>query len=203
MQSNIPSNGPIFGGPYVPYFYQAGLYRWHQSPSNSMSKPSLEDSLLTYDFTSDLIRPRGHDHPQTVEQVITRGYLSVPYGDPMTALISDRRHTSWLGLDDLISQVRGRFAIYGRNMYELDQSVCEAHSALLRQVSEQGCPANEKQKYAADKMTQKLYEQKRAERLGLWQDISKLRLALPEVAQQYLGAYRKEYLLNSFQGDAP
>lgn len=155
-----------------------------------------------YDFTSDLIRPLGHDHPQTVEQVIARGYLAVPDGDPMTSLISDRRHTSWLGLDDLITQVRGRFAIYQRNMYELDQSVCEAHSALFRQVAEQGCPANQKQKYSADKQTQKLYEQKREERVNLWKDISRLRLEMPEAAQLYLAAYRKQYFLNSAQGDA-
>jgi hypothetical protein len=53
------------------------------------------------------------------------------------------------------------------------------------------------------KQTQKLYEQQRDERTTLWKDVSTLKLALPETAQNYLAAYRKAAILKENQGDAP
>ena len=59
------------------------------------------------------------------------------------------------------------------------------------------------QRYAADKAIRDVYEQKRAERVKAWQDVSRLKQTLPEVAQLYLGAYRKLSILGDIQGDAP
>lgn len=201
MHQTTTPNTPASGGVYTPYFYQRGLYLWYSMPAKRQPAGQQGGAYAMYDFSSDLFRSKGFERPQSVEQIIARGYLSVPGSDPTTAIISDRRNTTWAGLDDLISQVRGRFDLYARNMYELEQSICETDNALFRQVAEQGCPANQKQKYSATKMTQKLYEQKREERLALWQDISRLKLAMPEAAQNYLAAYRKSYLLDSVRGD--
>ena len=44
---------------------------------------------------------------------------------------------------------------------------------------------------------------KRGERTSLWKDVSRLRLALPESAQQYLGAYRKMAAFTDVTGDGP
>ena len=48
-----------------------------------------------------------------------------------------------------------------------------------------------------------LYMEQRAERVSLWRDVSRLRLELPENAQQYLSAYRKVSILEDDKGDAP
>ena len=120
-----------------------------------------------------------------------------------TAIISDKKHTSRFGLDDVISQIRGRHVLYHQNMEELDESICEANNGVFRQVAAQGAPADNRQQYSANKAIQGVYEQKRMERQNLWRDVSRLRLALPENAQQYLTAYRKVSALESFRGDEP
>ena len=78
-----------------------------------------------YDFTSDLSGKKAYFRPQTVEDVIRHGYLSIPKAEPETAILSDKKHTAWLGLDDIIGQVRNRFEVYERNIYELEV-VCPA-----------------------------------------------------------------------------
>ena len=49
--------------------------------------------------------------------------------------------------------------------------------------------------YSLTKSLRELYEQQRDERVALWQDVSKLKQAVPEQAQQYLTAYRKVSIL--------
>ncbi len=88
-------------------------------------------------------------------------------------------------------------------MYELHQGVCEADNATFRQVAAQGAPADNRQQYSATKLTQELYEQMRLERVSLWKDISRLKQSLPEVAQNYLAAYRKVAIMEDDKGDAP
>jgi hypothetical protein len=137
-----------------------------------------------------------------VEQVISRGYLAVPEADPITALITDKQHVAHLGLDDMISQIRNRYQIYHRNMYELNESVCEVHNGLFRQLADHGTlVANQRQQYSVTKQVQKIYDMQREERINLWRDVSRLRLGLPEIAQAYLSAHRKVAALES--GDAP
>ena len=202
MYQRTNPNDPAFGGGYMPYFYEAGLFLTHQPTERTRNRSSLPASS-TYDFSSDPDPMKPFRHPQTVEQVISRGYFAVPSGEPETALISDKQHTSWLGLDDVIHQIRQRQVLYQANMDELDQSVCEANNAVFRQVADQGAPADNRQQYAASKMIQDIYEQKRAERVNLWKDVSRLRQFLPESAQQYLSAYRKMKILDDTGDDAP
>jgi len=118
-------------------------------------------------------------------------------------MISDKKDTSWLGLDDVIQQIHTRVQIYQRNMYELTLAQCEANNAVFRQEADQGCPANQMQRYSANKLMQKLYEQQREERVNLWRDLSRVRADLPEIVQQYLAAYRKLSILDDLRGDAP
>jgi hypothetical protein len=203
MTSNNIPNTPAFGGAYVPYFYQAGLYLRYSTPPAPSRKRSIEYTVSSYDFTSDLTGPRPYASQQSVEEIIARGYLAVPKGDPAMAMIGDKKHTAWLGLDDMIHQIRQRYEIYHRNMDELDQAVCEAHNGLFRQMADHGMNvANQRQMYSVDKQTQKIYEMQREERINLWRDVSRIKLGLPESAQLYLTAYRKAALLTDTEGDA-
>ena len=63
--------------------------------------------------------------------------------------------------------------------------------------------ANQRQQYSANKAIQSIYEQKRAERVNLWRDVSRIRTGLLESAQAYLSAYRKLSILDEGRGDAP
>ena len=58
-----------------------------------------------------------------------------------------------------------------------------------------GLPENSREAYSISKSLRELYEQEKDERVALWQDVSKLKQALPEQAQQYLTAYRKVSIL--------
>ena len=202
MYPNNPSNVPGQAG-YMPYFYESGRFLMYPLPSENVPGQASYHAPTLYDFSSDQPAVRHFDHVQTVEQVIEKGYFAVPQGDPVTAIISDKKHTSRFGLDDVISQIRHRYVLYDQNMEELDQSICEANNGLFRQVAAQGQPADNRQQYSANKAIQGVYEQKRMERQNLWRDVSRLRLALPESAQQYLTAYRKVSALESYRGDAP
>ena len=156
-----------------------------------------------YDLPREMRRCGMDRGPQTVEDVIARGYFSVPSGAPETAMISDKKETSWLGLDDLIMQIRNRYQIYDRNMADLAEGLCEAENAIFRQEAAQGCSANDKQRYSRDKRVQDLYEQQREQRINVWRDVTRLRESLPESAQQYVAAHRKLSLLEDRPGDAP
>jgi len=200
MQPNPISNGPVFDGAYVPYFYQSGRFLAYGLPLEGGSTARSSWAYARYDFATDT-QPLARS--QTVEQIIAHGYFAIPGGEPETAIISDKKQTSWLGLEDTIRQVRNRHELYHRNMYELHQGVCEADNAVFRQVASQGSPADNRQQYSANKLIQGLYEQMRLERVNLWKDVSRLRQTLPENAQNYLAAYRKTAILEDSMGDAP
>jgi hypothetical protein len=139
--------------------------------------------------------------PQTVEQIVQQGYFAVPRGDPVTALITDKHHTSRLGLDDVIGQIRRRYEIYEDNLYQIELSKCAAINAIYHHEAYCGTgSASSRQHYAKHKAIQGLYEQERLERTALWKDVSRLRTLLPESAQQYLSADRK---VAALRGESP
>jgi len=186
---------------YVPYFYESGLvHRYLASQSNALHSPTTP-AAPTYDFTSDLTQKTRFYHPPTVEQIIASGYFAVPREDPVMALISDKKNTSWLGLDNIIGQVRSRYELYHRNIYELELAKCAAMNSVHDHEAHHG-PADSRIEYSLNKRLDGLYRDQRDERLTLWQDISKLKLLLPENAQQYLAAYRKSSILEDSKGDA-
>ena len=197
------SNGPLFDSGYMPYFYQSGKFLSYDIPHRG-SKSAYFSTSTGYDFTSDIVpkssRPRG----LTVEDIVSRGFLPISKSEPETAIISDKKQTSGLGLGDIISQVRQRYEIYERNIYQIELGKCYTISSQLAvESSRGGVCMNSKEAYGLNKNLQELYEQQRNERTKLWQDISRLKLALPEQAQQYLSAYRKVSILEESEGDAP
>jgi len=196
MYPDSISNGLVFGGNYVPYFYQSGLFLAYNKPLETDKKTTQSGASTGYDFTSDLVSKPSFSQPPTVEQIIARGYFRIPKGEPETAIISDKKHISWLGLDDIIGQVRRRQEIYQRNIYDLELAKCSAINAVLVLEAERGSvPADGRESYSLNKRLQELYQQQRDERVRLWQDVSRLRQILPETAQQYLTAYRKVSIL--------
>jgi len=199
---NDPATGGVFRS-YVPYFYESGLYLWQAVVGSQRPRTDTTAPYGRYDFSTDRPSSPLPVRGQTVEQIIAHGYLAVPDSEPEMALISDRQQTSWLGLEDTIAQIRNRYRLYNTNCYELDLAVCEANNAVHRQEAAQGAPANERQRYSAQKAIQAIYEQKRAERVTLWRDVSRLRQVLPETAQQYLAAYRKLSILYDTPGEGP
>jgi hypothetical protein len=186
---------------YVPYFYEATRVQSYLTGANE-SAEKLISGPAGYDFTSDLSGRKTYFRQQSVEDVIRNGYLSVPKTEPETAIISDKKHAAWLGLDDIISQVRNRFEVYERNLYELEISKCAAINCLYEHRAYHG-PTPSKVEYSVKKRLDGLYSEQREERVNLWRDISRLKLLLPENAQKYMAAYRKISILENDKGDGP
>jgi hypothetical protein len=187
---------------YQPYLYQSGRFQTYGVLSwTPSSRTPFRSEAATYFSSPQLGRP--WDRLFTVEQIIAHGYFSVPYALPETGLISDKLHTSRMGLEDLVSQIRGRTALYQKNMEELALAQCEADNAVFRQEADQGHPADARQRYSANKRIQDLYQEQREERVNLWKDVSRLRLAFPELTQSYLASYRKMSLLDDLSEEEP
>jgi hypothetical protein len=187
---------------YVIYFYESGLSKqYRQRPKDIFTGLNYGPAAF-YDFSSDLTVRRTWPKPQTVEQIVSSGYLSIPRSEPETAIISDRKNTSWLGLDDIIGQIRNRYQVYQQNIYQIELTKCAAINSLYTHEAWHG-PTSSKVEYSANKRLDKLYAEQREERINLWRDISKLRLLLPEQAQNYLSAYRKVSILEDDKGDEP
>ncbi len=182
---------------YVPRHYAEKWYGLYGHPSQRPSAPS--ERLPSTEFFHARTGAWLRDGPQTVEDVITKGYLSIPNSEPESAGIADKRSTAWLGLEDLIHQIRERTELYRHNFYEIELAKCAATNDLYAREADQGRPANERQRYALTKRLQELYAEQRAERITRWKDVSRLRTDIPENAQLYLSAHRKLSILG---GDA-
>ena len=187
---------------YVVYFYESGLSNQYRQRQKDLLAGLNYGPTVLYDFSSDLTTRHPWPVPQTVEDVVRNGYFSIPKGEPETAIISDRKNTSWLGLDDIIGQIRNRYKVYESNIYDLEISKCAAINSLYTHEAWHG-PTTSKVEYSANKRLDKLYAEQREERTNLWQDVSKLKLLLPEQAQNYLSAYRKVSILEDDKGDTP
>jgi hypothetical protein len=196
------SNGPVFEGKYVPYFYQSGQFLAYNLPSPNIPDGIVDRTIKTYDFTSDLTGKYTWPKSQTVEDIIKSGYLAIPQSEPETALISDKKDISKLGLSDIISQVQNRHQIYDQNMYQIEMSKCYTISSQLAVESSRGgvCMSS-KEAYSLNKTISEFYLQQSEERTSLWRDVSKLRQLLPEHAQNYLSSYRKMSILEDIKGD--
>lgn len=204
MNPNHPLHPRPSGPGYVPYFYQRGLHYLYLTPEHLRIRPSYEPAAEAPFLPTDSSLRWKLDHPQTVEQIVARGYLATPPSEPEFAILHDKAHTSWLGLDDVITQIRRRYEIHERMVYQIDLSVSAARNAIYQHEAYRGPgSADSKQHYAKHKAIQKLYEEKRFEQVALWKDVSRLRMLLPENAQMYLGASRKLTILNDEPGDGP
>jgi len=119
MNLNNALNPPMTGG-YVPYFYEAGLHELYPLPASNALASMPDSSPASYRPLHPDVPIEPLDRTQTVEQIIAHGYFAVPSTDPVTALIGDKKQTSWLGLDDVLKQVRERRELYQQNGYELE-----------------------------------------------------------------------------------
>ena len=190
---------------YIPYFYQRGLHYLYPVGAAGVSPRPYDSSPAGYDFS----QMHGPFHgaaggPQTVEQIVASGYFAAPAGDPVTAILTDQQHTSRLGLDDVIGQIRRRYEIYAHHIEQIEHCKCAAINAIY--LHEAYCgpgSASSRQHYAKHKAIQNLYAEQRLEQTTLWKDISRLKLLLPENAQQYLAAQRKVAALSTPAGDLP
>ncbi|MHC4103339.1 MAG: hypothetical protein ACYSR9_00255 [Planctomycetota bacterium] len=187
---------------YVIYFYESGLSKQYRQRQKNLLAGLKYGSTGSYDFSSNLSVRQSWPAPQTVEQIVSNGYLSIPKSEPETAIISDRKNTSWLGLDDLIGQIHNRYKVYESNIYELEKAKCTAINCLFEHRAYHGV-TNSKVEYSVNKRLDGLYSEQREERTNLWRDISKLKLLIPENAQNYLSAYRKVSILEDKKGDGP
>jgi hypothetical protein len=185
---------------YVIYFYESGLSKQYLQRQKDLLAGLNYGPAGSYDFSSDLTARRPWPKPQTVEDVVRSGYFSVPKSEMETAIISDRKNTSWLGLDDLIGQIRNRYQVYESNLYELERAKCTAINCLFEHEAYHG-PTTSKVEYSVNKRLDDLYSEQREERTNLWRDISRLKLLMPEQAQNYLSAYRKVSILEDDKGD--
>jgi hypothetical protein len=202
MYPIITPNNPVPAGGYLPYFYQSGVFERYGLPAVVRGRTLDPESATSYAFRSDDGFVRTLDRHQTVEQIIASGYFAAPPGDPETAILSDKKATSWLGLDDIISQIRDRYDVYQRNMYELELAKSAATNSLYAHWAYHGLP-DAKQFYSRHKRIQELYQEQRDQRVNLWRDVSRLRLGLPESAQSYLSSHRKLQALETITGELP
>jgi hypothetical protein len=204
MFPNQQPNAPRAERGYVPYFYERGLHYLYRISGDGVPSKSYVGVPEGYDFASVVAPVHPVERRQTVEEIIQHGYLTVPPADPMTAMISDKEQTSWLGLDDVINQVRRRYEIHDRLLYQIELSKSAAVNAIYQHEAYRGPgSADSKQHYAKHKEIQKLYEQQREEEVNLWKDVSRLRGLLPENAQMYLSAHRKLAVLKSIPDEEP
>jgi len=187
---------------YVVYFYESGRFESYLQHQKQLAGGLSYGPTGSYDFSSDMTGKRAFPRYPTVEQIVAKGYFGAAKNDPVEAIISDKKQTAWLGLDDLIGQIRRRYEVYDQNIYELEGSKCSAINTFYVHEAYHG-PADCRIEYSVSKRMDKLYKDHREERINLWRDVSRLRLLLPEQAQQYLTAYRKTSLLEDHNGDDP
>ena len=181
------------------YYYLYGRKGTRSPDALRVLYPPLSERYQIFDFSADNAAAVLDKPPHTVEQLITHGYFAVPKGSPELSMITDRRQTAWLGLEDVLSQVHQRQLIYEKNMHELEWGKCYAFNELARH----GWPATEQQYARYQRRLQELHTEQRAERVAFWKDVPTLRLALPESVQHYLSAFRKLEILDDDGGDVP
>lgn len=194
MQLNQPDTPIQLNYPRASYYYMYG--RKHHYGSLSEARNDGPRPFETHSVS------RQHSHPldsgpQTVEDLVYQGYFAVPARENETAILHDRVDTSWLGLDDVLTQIRQRHDVYRQNLLELQWSECYAFNELARG----GWPPSPEQYVLYERRMQDLRADRRAERVTLWRDVSRLRERIPESAQMYLSALRKLDLLKDTDGD--
>ena len=190
---------PATGTPYDSVADQYLYGRQHQygrTPS-TFRYGALPDWTAKPASSSSKFQPGLDDGPQTVEDLIEQGYFAVPAHEPETAILFDRKDTSWMALDDVLGQIKQREEIYKKNILDITWSQCYAFNELARH----GPPATDEAYAIYEKRMNDLRAEQRAERVNLWRDVSRVRERLPESAQQYLSSFRKLEILGDEGGE--
>ncbi len=183
----------------IAHHYSYGRKQLYGASSPTRIYEPFPTSVPMRYFSQGKVLARLDDGPQTVEQLVEQGYFAAPAAESETAILHDRKATSWLGLDDILTQVRHRRDIYKKNILEIEWAKCYAFNELARG----SWPASEEKYAMYERRLQDLHRDQRAERVTLWSDESRLRQQLPESAQQYLSASRKIDIIGAMDGDAP
>lgn len=193
--------GCLPGAEYIPYFYESGQFLRYSGPVKN--RPAQTYFISSgYNFSSEDKSVLNPEQPQTVEQIIYQGYLTIPTGDPVTAMITDKKHTAWLGLDDAINLIRQRYDIFQQNIEMLEQNKCNSVNVFLAHYDRvKPMQVDDRIYYSLNKNIQRLYTQQMEERTNLWRDILRIRQSLPESAQRYLAAIRKSTVMDEDTGD--
>ena len=203
MDLSSQSFGRLPQAEYIPYFYESGQFQRYSGPVKTRPAGTYFISQ-GYNFSSETKSLFDPDQPQTVEQIIYQGYLSIPTGDPVTAMITDTKHTAWLGLDDAIAQIRKRYEIYEQNIEMIEENKCNSMNVFLAHYDKvKPMTVDDRIYYSLNKNIQRLYAQQMDERINLWRDVSRIRQNLPESAQRYLSAVRKNTVMDEDIGDKP
>ena len=200
MEFKTEVDMPGLSGPHARGDDQTALYRAYDTPCYTVPTGRYQVPTRSPNPPSPAPHRQHRQDTQTIAHIVAQGYFSIPNNDPVTAIVSDKKDVTWLGLDDVISQLRRRYEIYERTFYELELAKCAATNALHDWKAERGQPSD-RQLDSLQRTLQGLYLQQREERLHLWKDISRLRQVFPEWAQQYLAAVRKVDLLEDARGD--
>ena len=158
MQFNNESK--TYDRPLAAYHYSYGRKSQYGSLSPHQLYPGPSDAKRI--FFSPQPAQGIDDGPQTVEQILRHGFMNLPEGDSVTAMLEDKRHTSWLGLDDLLGQIHERDRIFQENSEDILWAECYAFNDLARQ----GWPAEPKQWELYQKRLSDLGAQQRMERIS-------------------------------------
>jgi hypothetical protein len=137
----------------------------------------------------------------SLERILSDGRLSVPRAEPAEAMLIDRQRTQQLGLDDVITQIQWRYDLYRQHMDELQQTELTVLNAHHTWHDPWGI-VDDRRDPELRRELDSVEQQRRAERLSLWRDLSRLRQAVPDWAERYLSAYRKVQLVKDGGGYA-
>ena len=123
------------------YHYLYGRHQLHRYlPGTTRGRYPMETATYA-DFSGTPTYGPPRRPAQTVEQLVDQGYFAVPNNAPETAILSDRRTTAWLGLDDAIQQIQQRLEIYAQNIYEIKWAECSVINDLFTWEARYGAPA--------------------------------------------------------------
>jgi hypothetical protein len=132
MQTGSPVKWRNENPNYVAYFYESGIVHRYLEGKNSLFAGLYGVSPATYDFSSDFVGKTAFPRTPTVEQIIANGYLAVPKTDPVEAIISDKKHTAWLGLDEHHSRPRYEALRHRKTRLRCPRQVGRRHTIRLR-----------------------------------------------------------------------
>lgn len=150
----------------------------YQLPVNSMPYKVQNDSV------DDLVRTGDLKHLNIYDQ---------------NDLFADRRKTSYLALDNIVTQIRRRYEIYDSNIRVLEYSKIKLTEHFYQWPQQFGFWPPGQREMLSEQMNQ-LYQKQLDEKVSLWKDVSKLKLMLPQSLNDYLAIKRKSDIYNGGEG---
>lgn len=110
-------------------------------------------------------------------------------------IFADKRKTSYLALEDIVTQIRRRYQIYDSNIRVLEYSKIKLREHFYQCPQQLGFWQPGQKEMLTEQMNQ-LYQKQLDEKVSLWKDVSKLKLMLPQSLNDYLTIKRKSDIYN-------